>query len=67
MENIAEAFRSDELPEALQDRLLTEGYIRLDTDGLFASDRYILPEQITSTSGDEIMLKVNKSDLMKRD
>lgn len=31
--SIAEAFGREELPETLRDRLLTEGYIRLDTKG----------------------------------
>jgi hypothetical protein len=66
IENIAEAFGKEELPEALRDRLLTEGYIRLDTKGILARDRYILPEQIASAAGDEIMLNVEKDDLIKR-
>ncbi|HVX73954.1 MAG TPA: hypothetical protein VHB19_14215 [Devosia sp.] len=64
--SIAEAFGKEELPEALRDRLLTEGYIRLDTKGLMARDRFILPEQIASTTGDEVMLNVSKDDLIKR-
>jgi hypothetical protein len=66
IDNIAEAFRSEDLPEVLRDRLLTEGYIRLDTKGLLARDRYILPDQIASTSGDEVMLNVEKDELIKR-
>lgn len=66
IQNIAEAFGKEELPEVLRDRLLTEGYIRLDTKGLLAKDRYILPDQIASAAGDEIMLKVEKDDLIKR-
>jgi hypothetical protein len=63
---IADAFAPDELPETLRDRLLREGYIRLDADGLFAADRYILPSQIASASGDEVMLNVEKDQLIKR-
>jgi hypothetical protein len=64
--DVARAFAPDDLPETLRDRLLTEGYVRLDTKGLFAADRYILPEQIISSTGDELMLNVRKDDLMKR-
>lgn len=64
--DVARAFAPDDLPEALRERLLREGYIRLDTKGLFAADRYILPDQIASTSGDEIVLTVGKDELMKR-
>ena len=66
VENIADAFAPDDMPEVLRDRLLTEGYVRLDTKGLFASDRYILPEQIASTSRDALTLNVSKDELLKR-
>lgn len=66
LESIAEAFGKEELPETLRDRLLTEGYIRLDTKGLLAKDRFILPSQIASTSANEINLNVAKDDLIKR-
>lgn len=66
VESIAEAFRSDGIPEVLRERLLTEGYLRLDADGLFAADRYILPEQIASASSEEIVLNVEKDALIKR-
>jgi hypothetical protein len=61
---IAEAFGKEELPEALRDRLLREGYIRLDVP--LGKDRYILPNQIASASGDEVMLNVDKDALIKR-
>jgi hypothetical protein len=64
--DVARAFAPDDLPEALRDRLLCEGYARLDTKGLFAADRYILPDQIISSTGDELLLNVRKDDLMKR-
>ncbi len=63
---IAEAFRGDDLPEELRERLLQHGFIRLDTAGLFAADRYILPEQIAGVSEDRVMLNVDKDDLIKR-
>jgi len=64
--SIAEAFGKEELPEALRDRLLTEGYIRLDTKGMLARDRFILPDQIASAGGNEVTLNVSKDDLIKR-
>jgi hypothetical protein len=63
---VAEAFGKDEIPEPLRSRLLREGYIRLDTAGLLARDRYILPSQIATAAGDEVMLNVEKDDLIKR-
>jgi len=67
IENLAEAFRTEELPEEIRERLLNEGYVRLDAAGLFAADRYILPDQIASISNDEITLTVDsKDELIKR-
>jgi len=66
LESIAEAFGKEEIPEPLRSRLLNEGYIRLDTAGLMAKDRFILPDQIASAAGDEVMLNVTKDDLIKR-
>jgi hypothetical protein len=62
---VAEAFGREPIPEELRERLLTEGYIRLDTKGLLAKDRFILPSQISSISGDEVQLMVGKDDLIK--
>ncbi len=63
---VAEAFGKEEIPEVLRDRLLREGYIRLDTKGLMAKDRFILPSQIASAAGDEVTLNVDKDALIKR-
>ena len=64
--DIARAFVPDDMPETLRERLLREGYIRLDTAGLFAADRYILPEQILGMDGDDLILNVSKDELMTR-
>ncbi|MGN6099653.1 MAG: hypothetical protein ACTHOR_00760 [Devosia sp.] len=66
VKDIARALAPDDLPEVVRDRMLTEGYIRLDTEGLFSADRYIFPEQIDASSGDALMLNVSKDELMKR-
>lgn len=63
---IANAFRVDAIPETLQNRLLRNGFLRMDADGLFAADRYVLPEQIESVSSDRVMLNVAREDLVKR-
>ena len=63
---VAEAFGREEVPEPLRSQLLRDGYVHLDAKGLFARDRYILPEQIASVSGDQVLLNVDKGDLMKR-
>lgn len=63
---VAEAFGRDDVPEPLRSQLLREGYVHLDTKGLFASDRYILPEQISRLTADGIQLNVTKDALIKR-
>lgn len=66
VESIVKVFESDRLPETLRDRLLRYGFIRVNGDGLFNADRYILPDQIASVADKKVKLKVNKSDLIKR-
>lgn len=63
---LADIFHPDDaLPRELQEKALREGFIRLDADGLFASDRYIFPEHIDRVEGDRIILNVRKDDLLK--
>lgn len=64
--DIARAFRTDELPEELQERLLEEGFVRINAEGLFAGERFVMPEQIGSIDSDGIVLKVKRDELLKR-
>ncbi len=66
VDNIAEVFAPDDLPRELAERLLNSGYVRLDVEGLLAADRYIMPEQISSVTGDSVRLRVSIDDLIKR-
>lgn len=66
IDNFAKAFSVDELPEELRERLINQGFVRIDANGLFAADRYITPQQIDSVSGDGLMLNVTKDELIKR-
>jgi hypothetical protein len=63
---VAEAFGQEDVPEPLRSQLLRDGYVHLDASGLFASDRYILPEQISALSAEGIKLNVTKDALIKR-
>lgn len=66
-DNLAEAFSADDpLPEALRGQLLRQGFIRIDTAGLFASDRYATPDQIESVSDDTVRLNLTKDELIER-
>lgn len=66
IDNIAELFAPDQLPEEVRERLLQQGFIRIDADGLFAADRYVTPDQILSVEGDAVMLSVTRDELLKR-
>jgi hypothetical protein len=66
IDNIADVFAPDDLPEEIRERLLQQGFLRIDSAGLFAADRYVLPEQIMSITGDAVTLNVSKDELLKR-
>jgi hypothetical protein len=62
---MARAFAGeDEMSDELKEKLLREGFVRIDAEGLFAGDRYITPDQIARADGDRLMLSVPKADLM---
>lgn len=63
---IANVFDPTDIPEEMQQRLLQSGFIRIDGAGLFAADRYVMPEQIASVSDEAVYLKVAKDELLKR-
>lgn len=63
---IARAFNPDDLPLEVKERLMHQGFVRIDADGLFAADRYVTPEQIASVSDDALNLKVTRDELIKR-
>jgi hypothetical protein len=67
IDNLVEAYSADDpLPEALRGRLLRQGFIRIDTAGLFASDRFAMPDQIESVSDDTVRLRLGKDELIER-
>lgn len=66
LDAVAEAFGREEIPEPLRSQLLRDGYVRLDAKGLFAHDRYILPEQIARLDAEGIQLNVTRDALIKR-
>jgi len=62
---VARAFTDDNVPDEVRDRLVQQGFVRIDADGLFQADRYVMPEQIDSVSGDGLMLNVTRDELIK--
>jgi hypothetical protein len=63
---IANVFDPTDIPQEMQERLLQSGFIRIDGAGLFAADRYVMPDQIASVSDEAVYLKVTKDELLKR-
>ena len=67
LEDFAKAIAAgDEMPEPLRQRLLRHGFIRIDSTGLFAADRYVMPDQIAGVSEDRVRLRVTRDELIKR-
>ena len=50
----------------VRELLLRHGFVRINSKGLFASDRYVMPDQIASVSGDRVRLKLSKDELRDR-
>ena len=55
----------DGLPREMQEKALREGFVRLESEGLLAADRYIFPEHIDRLEGDRLVLNVGKAQLLK--
>jgi hypothetical protein len=67
IEDFAKVFSAeDRVPEPLRERLRRHGFMRIDSTGLFAADRYVMPDQIAAVSGDRVTLRVTRDELIKR-
>lgn len=64
--SLADALDPQDMPEEMAQRLQYSGYIRIDSKGLFTSDRYATAEQISSVAENEVHLNVAFEDLLKR-
>lgn len=56
-----------DLPEALRDRLLRFGYIKIDGKGWIDTDRYVTGDLIGRIDSDAVTLTVNKDRLLTGD
>jgi hypothetical protein len=56
---------SKRVPDTWRARLLRRGFLRINSIGLFAADRYAMPEQIASVSDDHVSLRVSCDELLK--
>lgn len=67
LDNLAEAVGGGEtLPETFRERLLREGYIQIDSSGLFTSDRFAMPDQIADVHEGRVALNVTSDELIAR-
>ena len=66
IDNIAEAFQPNEVPQELREKLLVSGYIRMDASGIFATDRFIVPDQIVRVADEKVYLSVDRDKLVKK-
>jgi len=65
VESIAKAIGGEsDLPEEMRQKLLREGFIKIDT-GILSSDVFALPKQISSVSGEKVYLDVKRDALIK--
>lgn len=64
--DLARSFAPEDMPEAVRDRLLMEGYVRVHTTGVFKTHRYVLPEQISALTGKGLTLNVSRDELIRR-
>ena len=65
--DVQEAVDSDRLRDEVRERLLSEGFIKLSTGGLFPGTRFIMPAQVSDVDieNNRLSLSVEGSDLLK--
>jgi hypothetical protein len=56
---------TEQIPDFWRERLLSHGFIRISSTGLFTANRYVMPAQIACVSDNRIMLCVSKDRLIK--
>jgi len=54
-----------QVPDMWRERLLSHGFIRISSLGLFTADRYAMSEQIARVADDRVMLNVSRDKLLK--
>ena len=53
------------IPEVLRQRLLHDGYFRIEGTGLFGGHMYVLPEQIDVMASETIGISATREELIK--
>ena len=55
---------TEQVSDIWRERLLSYGFIRINSSGLFTSDRYALPSQIAGVADDRVLLYVDRDELL---
>lgn len=67
VDDFVQALAPPAIPEVVRERLLREGFIRIDTSGIFAGDRYAFASQIRTVSAETgVTLDATRDDLPRR-
>lgn len=61
-----ELFDKDNLPDEMRQRLINEGFIRIDSGGLFSSDRFAIADEIDHVGGENVYLNVPRDGLLRK-
>jgi len=56
---------TEQVPDIWRERLLSHGFIRMSSTGLFSTDRYVMSAQIASVDDDRVLLCVSRDRLIK--
>lgn len=59
-------FDDHDMPDTLRNRLMNEGFIRIEPGTLFGSDMFATPDQIVSVSEDGVHLNIDGKSLIRR-
>lgn len=64
LDELMRAFGASRVPSELRQRLLHDGFIRIDTRGLFAADRYAMAGDVAAVEPEAVRLRVGRDDLL---
>ncbi|KAB2862142.1 MAG: hypothetical protein F9K46_07440 [Anaerolineae bacterium] len=66
IENLAHVFDdSDNVPQEIKERLLRDGYVRVNIKGLLGLTRFVFPDQIAYVSDEGLVLNAYEDELLR--
>ncbi|MCE7981708.1 MAG: hypothetical protein DYG89_10980 [Caldilinea sp. CFX5] len=63
---VASVFNPSDMPDEMAQKLQHSGFIRIDSNSLFAADRYVIPDRIARVDSNGVYLKVTRDELLRR-